>query len=202
MIRINLLPIKELKAEVTRRRELFIGGIALAASVTILGVCHIYQGYRLSLANTELAELRQEIEKLDVQVKQVGDLEGKIKELGSKHTIIEDLNKKKVGPVRVMESLSSATPNALWLTEFKESGGNLTMSGMAIDNQTIAEFMTALSSIAYFNNLELIETTQIDQGAVALKKFSVKAGLSYQLPSPGLSQGKASPGDGKGTALR
>ena len=39
MIRINLLPVKELKAEVVRRRELMIGGVSLALTgVLILGV--------------------------------------------------------------------------------------------------------------------------------------------------------------------
>jgi len=80
----------------------------------------------------------------------------------------------------VMESLSSAMPTSLWLTEFKESGGSLTMNGVAVDNQTIAEFMKAIAQSKYFKNVELIETTQGTGATGALKKFALKTSVVYR----------------------
>jgi len=146
MIRINLLPVKELKEETVRRRELMIGVLALALTgALVLGV-YGYQWRQLSGLETELDELRKELQVLNVKAKNVVELQKKIKEFSSKSKVIEDINKKKSGPVRVMESLSVATPNALWLTEFKETGGNLTITGVAADNQTIAEFLKTMPS--------------------------------------------------------
>jgi type IV pilus assembly protein PilN len=68
----------------------------------------------------------------------------------------------------------------LWLTEFKETGGNLTITGVAVDNQTIAEFLKALASHAYFNNTELVETTQNQQAGLPPRRFLIKAQLNYQ----------------------
>ena len=149
MIRINLLPVKERKAEVSRRRELTLGGVVLGSTVLVLAGLYVYQFYRLSTLNSELVGLRDEIQALDVKVKQVGDLQNKIEEFKSKNKIIEDLERKKVGPVRVMESLSAAAPPSLWLTEFKDIGGNLVINGQAIDNQTVADFLKALVSSSY-----------------------------------------------------
>jgi type IV pilus assembly protein PilN len=180
MIRINLLPVKELKAEVVRRRELMIGGVSLAlTAVLILGV-YTYQWRQASTVEKELEELRKELQVLNVRAKDVAELQRKIKEFEGKNKVIDDINKKKSGPVRVMESLAVATPSALWLTEFKEIGGNLTITGVAVDNQTIAEFLKALASHAYFNNTELVETTQNQQAGLPPRRFLIKSRLTYQ----------------------
>jgi type IV pilus assembly protein PilN len=182
MIRVNLLPVREIKAEVGRRRDLLIAGISLGLTILLAVGLYQYQSYRKSGLEKELAELRKEIQVLNVKAKNVADLQIKIKEFKSKNKVIEDLNKKKTGPVRVMESLSAATPPALWLTEFKETGGSLSISGMAIDNQTVADFLTALSTYGYFDNVELVETTQVDQqDGRQLKKFAIRSSVSYQL---------------------
>jgi type IV pilus assembly protein PilN len=185
MIRINLLPVKEIKAEVSRRRELTLGTLCLGLTLITIAGMYIIQYSRISALENELEGLRAELATLNVKAKGVADLEAKITEVKSKHQVIEDIDKKKAGPVRVMQSLSAATPGALWLTQFKETGGNLTITGVATDNQTIAEFLKALGSHAHFKDTELVETTQNDQASVAPKRFSIKSRLQYQ---PALAQ--------------
>jgi len=182
MIRINLLPVKALRAEVERRREIIIGSTVLAAVVVLLVGTHVYQSYQLSQLQKELTTLRSELQALNVKIKEVGDLQIKIKDLRGKNKIIEDLNRKKSGPVLVMESLSNSTPGSLWLTDLRESGGNLTMNGLAVDNQTIADFLKSIAASKYFNNVELIETTQGAGPSASLKKFSIKTGVLYRPP--------------------
>jgi type IV pilus assembly protein PilN len=188
MIRVNLLPVRELQAAVSRRRDLTIGGIVLGSVLTVLLATYLLQHYRLSKLASEQELLRREIQDLNVKVKEVGDLQIRINEYTSKHNVISDLNKKKTGPVGIMESLSTATPARLWLTEFKETGGRLTINGTAADNQTVAEFLKALAASAYFSDVELVETTQGGQESGPLKKFSIRSGVSY-LPAP-TPQGK------------
>jgi type IV pilus assembly protein PilN len=183
MIRVNLLPVKELKAAISRRRELTIGGIVLGVLALLFLGLYLEQYLRLSRLAKELADLHGEIQALNTKVKQVGDLQIKVKEFTSKHRIISDLNKKRAGPVGVMESLSSATPPRLWLTEFKETGGRLTITGVAADNQTVAEFLRALATHAYFKDVELVETSQSGQDSGPFKKFSITSAISY-LPVP------------------
>jgi len=182
MIRINLLPVKALRAEVERRREIITGSTVLAAVVVLLGGMHVYQSYQLSQLQTDLTTLRNELQALNVKIKEVGDLQVKIKDLRGKNKIIEDLNRKKSGPVLVMESLSNSTPGSLWLTDLRESGGNVTMNGLAVDNQTIADFLKSIAASKYFNNVELIETTQGAGPSASLKKFSIKTGVLYRPP--------------------
>jgi len=182
MIRINLLPVKEITAEFGRRQEILIAGLSLGATVALVAGLYLFQSYRLYDLTKETDGLKKEVETLNVQLKEVGDLQQTVKALEQKIKVIDDLTKKKVGPVKVMESLSLATPPRLWLTDFKESGGNLTINGLAVDNQTVADFLKSLSTFAYFSNVDLVETTQVEQDGVPLKKFSIRSQLFYQPP--------------------
>jgi type IV pilus assembly protein PilN len=180
MIRVNLLPVKQIRAEVSRRRELAIGGLVLGLTVAGILAAHLYQSYRMSKLESEIVDVRAQIKALDARVKEFGELQKRIKEFESKHKIIEDLNARKNGPVRVMESLSVATPATLWLTEFKETGGKLVVTGMALDNQTVADFLKSLATFYYFKDVELVETTEAGPGSASLKKFTVKSLVTYQ----------------------
>ena len=191
MIRINLLPIKELQAEVTRRREIVVGSLVLGFALLILLGSYLYQSYQLSSLEKELAGLRTELQVLNAKVKEVADLQVKIKDLRGKQKIIEDLNNKKSGPVLVMASLSQATPASLWLTDLREGGGNVTMNGLATDNETVANFMRSLATSKHFVNIELIETTQGAGPTAALKKFAIKARVVYRPPPPPPADTKA-----------
>ncbi|MBM2803774.1 MAG: hypothetical protein HW419_1667 [Deltaproteobacteria bacterium] len=184
MIRINLLPFKQLQAEVTRRRELFIGAVVLALAALMLAGAYFYQSYQMSQLETELAGLRSEIQALDTKIKEVGDLQNKIKDLRGKNKIIADLNQKKSGPVLVMENLANATPPTLWLKDLKESGGSLTINGLAVDNKTVADFITGLEASKYFKGVELVETTQGVGPDAGFKKFAIKTGVMYQPAEP------------------
>jgi type IV pilus assembly protein PilN len=190
MIRINLLPIKQLQAEVTRRREIIIGSVVLGSVLLLLVGAHLYQSWHLSNLEKELTDLRAELQALNAKVKEVSDLQVKIKDLRGKQKIIEDLNNKKSGPVLVMASLSQATPASLWLTELRESGGSITMVGLATDNETVANFLRSLTASKYFADIELVETIQGSGATATLKRFTAKARAVYR-PAPAPDPQKA-----------
>lgn len=183
MIRINLLPVREIAASVGRRRDLTIGLAVLAATALLLAGGYLYQSSRLSRLGDELSELRKAIQVLNTKLKEVADLQNKIKEFKSKHKVIEDINKQKVGPVRIMESLSAAIPPNLWLTEFRETNGTVLINGLALDHQTVADFLRSLASYSYFKDVELVETTKADEKTGPYKKFSIRSQVVY-LPPP------------------
>jgi type IV pilus assembly protein PilN len=154
---------------------LCLGGVAALCLVVFL-----YQFFRTTILQRQLAALKTEMASMEGAAKEVNDLQIKITALKQKLAVIDDLSKKKVGPVRVMETLSTSAPERLWLTEFKENGGSLTVTGMAVDNQTIADFLKALQSSQYFKDVDLVEAVQSQQDKQALKKFAVRSRLLYQ----------------------
>jgi hypothetical protein len=114
--------------------------------------------------------------------------------------------------VHVLDHLSGATPEKLWLTEMREAGGSMTLFGKGLDNQTIALFMRNLGASPYFENVDLVETKQIEEGQAKLKEFSIRASVNYagrSVPDPvaraggaGSETGSPAPGQaGKNSAV-
>ncbi len=186
MIRINLLPVKEAQRAIGRRQQLSVALLGFALALLVMVIPYILQGHAMTRLDGEIDQLRTEVAKFEEQTRDLRDLDKKRKELQAKLKVIEDLNQKRVGPVRILEDLSSATPEKLWLVEFTDANGQATITGLALDNQTIATFMRQLQSSKYFYDVDLLETSQSEQlkvasgaAAGAFKKFIIKAHLDY-----------------------
>lgn len=186
MIRINLLPTKEAQRAMGRRQQLSLALLGLALAVLVMIIPYILQAHKLSGLDQGIHQLQAEISKLEQQTREVRDLDKKRNELQAKLKVIEDLKQKRIGPVRILEDLSAATPEKLWLVEFSDVNGAATITGMALDNQTIAVFMRQLQNSKYFFEVDLVETSQIEPlrgggggDGASFKKFIIKAHLDY-----------------------
>jgi type IV pilus assembly protein PilN len=179
MIRINLLPVKQAAQAERQRQELTRAGLAFALLVLLGAAIRIQQGRELAATDTRIAQTEEALRALDSQVRDVNDLDAKRKALDSKLKVISDLGRKRVGPVGVMTDLAKATPDRVWLTDFTEAGGGATITGQAVDNQIVAEFLRNLTGSPFFTNVDLVETTQDQVGDIKLRKFIVKSQINY-----------------------
>lgn len=186
MIRINLLPIREIERAFGRRQRLSLAALGLATSLLVMLVPYLMQGRRLAALDMRIEQLNKEIQAINLQVREAREIDGLRKEVQTKLQIIEDLNRKRVGPARVLDDLSAASPENLWLVDFNEVGSSATFTGLALDNETIARFMRQLQASPYFYGVDLVETSQqaqAGQGPQAagpqFTRFIVKAGIDY-----------------------
>lgn len=181
MIRINLLSVREAEAEAGRRSEgrlIVLGGVLVLALLLLVDV---WSRMRMVPVRAEHAQLQTELKVLESKTAELTALEKNKSELDEKLKTIGLLEQKKIGPAKVLADLSDSAPDQVWLLEFTEDNGAATITGYAFDNQTIAAFMRKLGESPYFADVDLnaVETTQSDQPGAQLKKFAVKARLSY-----------------------
>jgi type IV pilus assembly protein PilN len=179
MIRINLLPVKQAAQAERQRQEITRAGLGFGLLLVLAIAVRLQQGRELAAAEERIGELETALRALDSQVRDVNDLDVKKKALDSKLKVIADLGRKRVGPVGVMSDLAQATPDRVWLTDFSEAGGSATITGQAVDNQIVAEFLRNLSTSPYFTTVDLVETTQDQAGDIKLRKFIVRANINY-----------------------
>ena len=83
----------------------------------------------------------------------------------------------------MLADLSGATPDKLWLTDFSEKGGSIRLSGLGVDEQTVADFMRRLSTSPYFRNVDLEETSEAKgdpkKNVGKSKRFVIRAQVNY-----------------------
>ena len=179
MIRINLLPVREVEREAGRRQETRLAYLAVTLVAVVLAGIEIGSRLQLGPLKRQQAQLQTEIVALEKKAVEHTKLDSERQDLEENVKAITTLEAKKVGPVGVLADLSNAAPEEVWLLEFKEAGGLATISGLGLDDQTIANFMRNLGKSRFFDNVDLVETMQSEQDGVALKRFVVNARLSY-----------------------
>ena len=156
MIRINLLPFRAARKRENVRRQVSIFALTVLLSVAGLGYFYWELNKQVSQLqdeekrlNTKLAEYREEI-------KRVKELDRTIKDIRSKLEVIAGLEKKKTGPVHLLDEVAMAVPkDALWLNSLEETKGILTLRGTARDNNVVAAFMTNLERSEFIQSVDL-----------------------------------------------
>lgn len=182
MIRINLLPVEEAERAAERRQHLAMGTLVLGVVALLFVGAHVWQAARFSLANRQMNSLDKELTALAGPYADVQRMEQQKKELREKLTVIAQLEAKKVGPVRILADLSTATPDKLWLTEYADTAGALRLTGLGADEQTVADFLRRLATMSVFRTVDLEETSQVNQDGAKLKKFVIRGVLDYAAP--------------------
>jgi type IV pilus assembly protein PilN len=61
----------------------------------------------------------------------------------------------------------------LWFTNFRENGDDINIQGIALDNKTIADFMTRLEASTLFLNVNLRAIKQQTINELNLKNFEI-----------------------------
>lgn len=173
MIRINLLPVKAAQKKERLRGQLIIFGLSAAL---VAGSCFaVYGTYLTKVSNVkdEIATTEQDIQRLKKTLGEVAQFKKLQEELRGKLEILGNLKTARSGPVRLLDELGTAIPNRLWITSFKESKGSISIAGIGLNEETVAEFLRNLESSPYYQGVELKVIEQTAQGGQKLHKFDV-----------------------------
>jgi len=159
MIKINLVAETPAAAVVKTERPQFSLGakqgdiillIVLALACIVVGT----QWYLLTSKRAELREIererRRERDELLVYIKKVEKLEARREALKHKINVINELKRNQRGPVRIMDEVSRALPDLVWLTSLTLKGSDVAISGVAMDENAVANYISNLDASPFF----------------------------------------------------
>ena len=156
MIRINLLPFRAARKKENIRRQLMVYGLSVVLLFLVMGWTFIHLTSTLSDLKKEKDDIEVKLKSYELTIKKIAELEKKIKEIRAKLEVIRELERNKTGPVHLLDEIAMAVPREkLWLSSMKETRGSLTLTGTAMDNETIALFMTNLEKSEYISGVDL-----------------------------------------------
>jgi type IV pilus assembly protein PilN len=171
MIKINLLVARKEKRKEGVKREFIV--LILSVVLLLAVLIFIQWGLNKRLEDTvaQNAQKRQEIAKYKSLTTEVEKKKQEQKMLQSRLDIINSLRKDKAKAAMVLDELSIDKPEKLQLESLKKDGAKLGIEGIALDDETIANFMTSLRKSKLFKNVDLIVSEQIEQSKMKMKKF-------------------------------
>jgi len=80
--------------------------------------------------------------------------------LERKVELIERLKAQQKGPVHMLDEVSKALPDYVWLTGFDETAGRVTFSGESNSLTAVADFISALQRSGWFSQVDLVSSTE------------------------------------------
>ena len=167
MIRINLLaadrPTKKKKAVSSApgamQAYLILAAFAGLAAVICLGAYFFMSNQIKELdANIANAEARQrQLQEIKVQV---DALERKRATFQQKVDLIERLKAEQSGPVHMLDEISKALPDMVWLTGLDQGPLGVRLTGQSNGLTAVADFISALERTGWFPTVDLVSSTE------------------------------------------
>jgi type IV pilus assembly protein PilN len=160
MIKINLVAETPAAASIQAERPQFSLGakqgdiillIVLALGLIVVGT----QWFLLTSKRAELREVerqrRRERDELLVYIKKVEELEARREALRHKINVINELKRNQQGPVRILDEVSRALPELVWLTKMSLKGNAVEVAGSAMDENAVANYISNLDASPFFD---------------------------------------------------
>ena len=136
-----------------------------------------------SRLTSEIAAAERETARLKTILAQVAQFETQKQQLTQRVTLIEELRKGQAGPVHLIDQLSRAMPEMLWLTSLSQDGGDVTVEGRCTTLTALSDFVGNLEKSGYFRRPVEILDSQVETAPGTkseLIKFQLKA--TFALP--------------------
>jgi type IV pilus assembly protein PilN len=180
VILINLLPHREVKRR--QRKQAFYAGVAAAAVVGLV-VAGIWFLVLQQLMANQMARsqfLKDEIARLDVQIKDIASLRAEIDALKARQKAVEDLQTDRNTPVRLLDELVKQAPEGVYITSIKQTGYQVQVVGVAQTNERVSELLrNLLYNSAWLESPDLVEIRSVNVVAPGTKE--TRRLFEYQL---------------------
>lgn len=178
MIEINLLPVKEIKALLQARKQVLgfiVSFVALLAVLAFLGMMLVF---KVDDLKARVSDLEKEKKIFQHTIDQIEKLKADRAKLDAKLDTIKKLKTGSLLPVRVLDEISSLTPiDRLWINNFTYGNNVLNISGIGLDDATIAQYMQTITASPFFASAELSGTSSTSIGGSSLKTFQLTIGV-------------------------
>jgi len=183
VIKINLLTVDRERAK--RKAKFQVGEKITVACSLILVAAALVVGWWFWSLQRQSADLDQQIAaaesertRLQSIIQQVQQFEARRAQLQQRVTLIEELRKGQTGPVHLLDQISKALPEAMWLTDLKQTGSDISIEGRCTSLNSLSDFVSALEASNLFERPVEIVDSRVEaatQTSPELIRFQVKA---------------------------
>lgn len=191
MIRINLLkpekkewkdtapglPVQEAPREKAKAPS---GNLIILLAIVGIAALFYLQKRALDREQALLNQAKQEKAKLQYVITKLAEIETQKATLEKKIDLITQLQAQQEVVVRIMDEISKALPEWVWLTEAAFDKGIVSLKGKALSNNLIGDYMIALENSPYLARVDIKGSTQKTVKNNQFLEFMLTAAVSAQ----------------------
>jgi type IV pilus assembly protein PilN len=174
MIRINLLPFRSDRKKENIRRQLSILILSLVLVVVAMFGIYFLLSSQADDLNSRIASTQAELGKYEKINREIDEIKQKLDSLNKKLAVMRELEISRYEPVRLMDTLSQViVEKRMWFTSLDAKTDVVNISGVAMDDKTVADFMVRLEGSGLFSAVNLKTLRQVEIQKKNLKSFEI-----------------------------
>jgi len=160
MTRINLLPWREELRKDRQKQFVAVMVTTLVISLLIVGSIHLFYAGQIQNQKTRNNRLEAEIAHLDKKIKQIAELEKEKANLLARMNIVQQLQLARPEVVHVFDELVTTLPEGVYISDIKNAGKRITITGVAQSNGRVSTYMKNVETSEWLSNptLGIIKT--------------------------------------------
>ncbi|MBN2332858.1 MAG: PilN domain-containing protein [Deltaproteobacteria bacterium] len=199
MIRINLLPVRAERKKQTLRNQMAIGIGIILLTLVVCGVAQVMISSKVKSVKAGLQRTQKQIAALQPVIDKIDQYKKQKEEISRKIEVINNLDSSRLLPVKTLHDINQYKPDKLWLTSLSRKNTLLEIKGIAIDNETIVEFLNNVKQSEQLQQSELVYLKSKALQDLELKEFMIKTLLpSTKTTTPEEPATKQAKSKGKG----
>ena len=178
MIRINLLPHREIRRQALQRQFIFtaIGVAVIGAGIWLL--VHTMLTDRIDNQRDRNRFLSDRIVELDKQIAEIKKLREQTAQLLARKQVVESLQANRAESVHLLDQLVRQLPDGVYLKEVKQVGQRVGITGYAQSNARVSTLMRNLESSPWLERATLVEIRTAVQKNQRLSEFKLNVNIA------------------------
>lgn len=177
MIRVNLLPHRQVRRELRQREFGLMAGFSAIAAAFIVFLGWTYINSQTDEQVARNARLNAAIVTLDKEIADIKDLKDQIGIMLERKQVVENLQTNRSQAVIILDELSRRLPEGMYLKSIKQVGSVISIEGVADTNARVATLVRNLSSSSWLEAPNLIEIKSIIVNSLKQNAFTLTVNI-------------------------
>jgi len=197
MAYINLLPWRE-EALKAKQKEFFtiLAAVCLCAFALIFSV-NLYFQARVDGQMARNQFLKNEIQKLDIQIAEIKTLNEKKAALQKRIDVVEQLQRSRNVGTQVLDEIAKIIPNGIYITQLDKKGNSILIIGKSESNNHLANMIRAIDLSDLFTDATPESITSDDGSPKLLSNFKMRVKIKGLVNEAESGLANATKGAGK-----
>lgn len=197
MIKVNLLPHRQIKRAERQREFGLMASLVAIAAAAILFVSWSYIHSKIQAQQARNQRLQDEMVKLDQEIVVIGTLKEQIKNVLERKQIVEGLQSDRNQAVLILDELARQLPEGVFLKSVKQLQDEIELKGVADTNARVATLVHNLAGSPMMQNPNLVEIKAVTN-ALNIKEYEFVLRVTLKRDSAGdaSAQQKSAPAKG------
>lgn len=178
MIRINLLPHRELKRKARQQQFMILTGMTCVLGLFIIWSMYAYIAGEIEHQNSRNQYLQNQIAILDKQIEEIKRIKEQKQELIARKGVVEALQLDRSKVVHILDQVARLMPDGVYLKSLKQTEQHIHLSGYAQSNSWVSTLMRNLDASPWFESPLLIEIKAVTINNSRSNEFDLNVRIS------------------------